>query len=86
MTTAKSARVIKTQLEKEINTQRITRSAALQGTDGSSSDVFVGKKGKDFEFSHVNPVKVEFVECSCKGESEDRPDVKAVLDWLERID
>lgn len=68
------------------NTQRVTRSAALQGTDGSSSDVFVGKKGKDFEFSHVHPVKVDFVECICKGESEENADIKAVIEWLEKID
>ncbi|XP_031572481.1 signal recognition particle receptor subunit beta-like [Actinia tenebrosa] len=86
MTTAKSSRVIKLQLEKEINTLRVTRSAALQGTDGSSKDSFIGRKGKDFEFAHVEPVKVEFVECSCKGDTEGKdPDINAVYDWINKV-
>jgi len=64
----------------------MTRSAALQGTDGSSADFFVGRKGKDFEFSHVHPVKVDFVECICKGEDEGKVDIKSVVEWLENID
>lgn len=69
------------------NTLRITRAAALQGQDGGSTTtaVSVGKKGKDFDFSHVHPVKVEFVECSAKGESDGEADLTAVGKWLEKI-
>lgn len=87
LTMAKSQSVIKSQLEKEINTLRITRAAALQGQDGGSTTtaVSVGKKGKDFDFSHVHPVKVEFVECSAKGQGDGEADVTAVEKWLEKI-
>lgn len=45
----------------------MTRSAALSSQDGSvGGSVYLGKKGKDFEFSQL-PVKVEFIECSARG-------------------
>ena len=69
------------------NTLRVTRAAALQGQDGGSTStaVYVGKKGKDFEFSHVLPVKVEFAECSAKGQADGEADLTAVEQWLEKI-
>ncbi|XP_023995431.1 signal recognition particle receptor subunit beta [Salvelinus sp. IW2-2015] len=67
ITMAKSAKLIQQQLEKEMNTLRVTRSAALGTQDGSAgSSVHLGKKGKDFEFSQL-PMKVEFLECSARG-------------------
>uniref|UniRef100_A0A087XZZ4 Signal recognition particle receptor subunit beta n=2 Tax=Poecilia formosa TaxID=48698 RepID=A0A087XZZ4_POEFO len=64
---AKSAKLIQQQLEKELNTLRVTRSAALSAQDGSvGGSVYLGKKGKDFEFSQL-PMKVEFLECSARG-------------------
>lgn len=49
------------------NTLRVTLSAALSSQDGAvGSSVHLGKKGKDFEFSHL-PLKVEFLECSARG-------------------
>ncbi|CAL8362038.1 unnamed protein product [Merluccius merluccius] len=67
ITMAKSAKLIQQQLEKEMNTLRMTRSAALSSQDGSvGGSVFLGKKGKDFEFSQL-PMKVEFLECSARG-------------------
>ncbi|XP_028320626.1 signal recognition particle receptor subunit beta [Gouania willdenowi] len=67
ITMAKSAKLIQQQLEKELNTLRVTRSAALSSQDGSvGGSLFLGKKGKDFEFSQL-PMKVEFVECSARG-------------------
>lgn len=45
----------------------MTRSAALSSQDGSvGGSVYLGKKGKDFEFSQL-PMKVEFLECSARG-------------------
>lgn len=45
----------------------MTRSAALSSQDGSvGGTVYLGKKGKDFEFSQLS-MKVEFVECSARG-------------------
>ncbi|XP_055750976.1 signal recognition particle receptor subunit beta-like [Salvelinus fontinalis] len=67
ITMAKSAKLIRQQLEKEMNTLRVTRSAALGAQDGSAgATVHLGKKGKDFEFSQL-PMKVEFLECSARG-------------------
>ncbi|KAG7470995.1 hypothetical protein MATL_G00119700 [Megalops atlanticus] len=68
ITMAKSAKLIQQQLERELNTLRVTRSAALSAQDGSAggSSVYLGKKGKDFEFSQL-PMRVEFVECSARG-------------------
>ncbi|XP_056296857.1 signal recognition particle receptor subunit beta [Pseudoliparis swirei] len=67
ITMAKSAKLIQQQLEKELNTLRVTLSAALSSQDGAvGSSVHLGKKGKDFEFSHL-PLKVEFLECSARG-------------------
>ncbi|XP_069004289.1 signal recognition particle receptor subunit beta [Embiotoca jacksoni] len=67
ITMAKSAKLIQQQLEKELNTLRVTRSAALSSQDGSAGgSLYLGKKGKDFEFSQL-PMKVEFLECSARG-------------------
>lgn len=68
--TAKSAKLIQQQLEKELTTLRLTRSAALTSQDGSvRSMLYLGKKGKDFEFSQLS-VRVEFLECSAHGSDE----------------
>ncbi|KAI1893867.1 hypothetical protein AGOR_G00128080 [Albula goreensis] len=67
-TMAKSAKLIQQQLEKELNTLRVTRSAALSSQDGSAGggSVYLGKKGKDFDFSQLS-MRVDFVECSARG-------------------
>ncbi|XP_066934308.1 signal recognition particle receptor subunit beta-like [Clytia hemisphaerica] len=86
--TAKSHNVIKSQLEKELNKLRQTRSAALLGIDdySSSRNAFIGKQGKDFEFSHVNPIKVEFCECNLKNtQVEGEVKVDGVRTWLEKL-
>ncbi|KAK6478513.1 signal recognition particle receptor subunit beta-like [Huso huso] len=88
ITMAKSAKVIQQQLEKELNTLRVTRTAALSTQDGSTAGgtVYLGKKGKDFEFSQL-PMKVEFVECSAKGyKAEDgEADIEQLEKCLARI-
>ncbi|KAM6960689.1 signal recognition particle receptor subunit beta-like [Aplochiton taeniatus] len=67
ITMAKSAKLVQQQLEKEMNTLRVTSSAALSSQDGSvGGSVYLGKKGKDFEFNQL-PMKVEFLECSARG-------------------
>lgn len=60
----------------------MTRSAALSSQDGSvGGSVYLGKKGKDFEFSQV-AVKVEFVECSARGSKGEDSD--ADIESLEK--
>lgn len=81
---SKSCSVIKNQLEKEINTLRFTRSAALQRTDelNSPKETLVGKQGKDFQFSHV-PSKIDFVECNLKEHN--LLNLLDVETWLQKV-
>uniref|UniRef100_A0A1A8GHG2 Signal recognition particle receptor subunit beta n=1 Tax=Nothobranchius korthausae TaxID=1143690 RepID=A0A1A8GHG2_9TELE len=88
ITMAKSAKLIQHQLEKELNTLRVTRSAALSAQDGSvGGSVYLGKKGKDFEFSQL-PMRVEFLECSArssgKGE-EGEADIESLEKSLAKL-
>lgn len=81
---AKGARVIERELAKEIGVLRETHANLLLGTDGSSatsdgSTVFLGKQGKDFEFSDLH-ANVEFCEASaskdCLNEDSGIPAIK----------
>ena len=65
------------------NNLRVTQSHQLQsvGTDGNSSNKFLGKRGASFEFSHLNPIKVDFIE-SAVSEDEQLTDVKS---WIENL-
>ncbi|XP_078480462.1 signal recognition particle receptor subunit beta, partial [Lampetra planeri] len=82
ITMAKSAKLIQQQLEKELNTLRVTRSAALSSQDGSvGGSLYLGKKGKDFEFSQTH-LKVEFLECSARGSKGEEGD--ADIELLEK--
>ncbi|XP_072048183.1 signal recognition particle receptor subunit beta-like [Amphiura filiformis] len=83
ITMAKSSKVIHQQLEKEMNTLRVTRAAALSSTDGSSSGVFLCKRNKDFEFAHLGKLKVDFADCSAKGSGgEGDPELNMVEEWI----
>ncbi|XP_074819359.1 ovotransferrin-like [Natator depressus] len=88
ITMAKSAKLIQQQLEKELNTLRVTRSAAPSTLDGltSSGTAQLGKKGKEFDFSQL-PMKVELVECSARGSKaeEGSADIDDLEKWLARI-
>ncbi|XP_050758571.1 ovotransferrin-like [Gymnogyps californianus] len=88
VTMAKSAKLIQQQLEKELNTLRVTRSAAPTSLDGSATGgpAQLGRKGKDFDFSQL-PMKVEFVECSARGSKgeEGDADFEGLEKWLAKI-
>lgn len=88
VTMAKSAKLIQQQLEKELNTLRVTRSAAPTSLDASATGgpAQLGKKGKDFDFSQL-PMKVEFVECSARGSKgeEGDADFEDLEKWLAKI-
>ncbi|KYO36086.1 signal recognition particle receptor subunit beta isoform X1 [Alligator mississippiensis] len=88
ITMAKSAKLIRLQLEKELNTLRVTRSAAPTSLDGSTSGgaAQLGKRGKEFDFSQL-PMKVEFVECSARGSKGDEgsADIEDLEKWLAKI-
>lgn len=69
------------------NTLRVTRLAALSSQDGSvGGAVYLGKKGRDFEFSQL-PMRVEFVECSARGSQgeEGEADIEALEKWLAKL-
>ncbi|NWH76750.1 SRPRB protein, partial [Piaya cayana] len=88
VTMAKSAKLIQQQLEKELNTLRVTRSAAPTSLDSSAGGgpAQLGKKGKDFDFSQL-PMKVEFAECSARGSKgeEGDADCEALEKWLAKV-
>lgn len=69
------------------NTLRMTRGAALQGTDNSANNnVYLGRHNKDFEFADLKSLQVEFVECSARGKSEEsNGDTECVLEWIARV-
>ena len=68
------------------NTLRVTKAAALQGTDNTSNNnSYLGKRSKDFEFSDLKPLSVEFVECSIHGNTEDEADFNAITTWLDKV-
>lgn len=84
---AKGSQVIKSLLEKEMNLVRVTKSSQLQSVDPSvsNSSTYLGKPGKDFEFSHLGS-KIEFAECSANTGDDDNPaDMKALQDWIAKL-
>lgn len=84
MPTAKTIKVIRSNLEREITTLRMTKSAGLQSTGGSnnSSSKPLGKLDRDFEFEHLAPLKVDFAEGSC---SKDEVEIGPIVSWLEKV-
>ncbi|KAM5163723.1 signal recognition particle receptor subunit beta [Mantella aurantiaca] len=85
---AKSAKLIQQQLEKELNTLRVTQSAAPSTLEssGSQSNTQLGRKGKEFDFSQL-PMKVEFLECSARDSKEEEGDANLsnVEGWLAKL-
>ncbi|XP_054838787.1 signal recognition particle receptor subunit beta [Eublepharis macularius] len=88
VTMAKSSKLIQQQLEKELNTLRVTRSAAPSTLDSSNSGSAsqLGKKGKEFDFSQL-PMKVDFMECSARGSKgeEGSGDIDDLEKWIAKI-
>jgi small GTP-binding protein len=83
---AKGSRLIQSALEKELNNVRRTRSAALQATDGAIAASFIGRRDRDFTFSDVRPIHVEFVECSAgQNDGGTGCQLKEVEDWLAKL-
>ncbi|XP_059805140.1 signal recognition particle receptor subunit beta [Hypanus sabinus] len=88
VTMAKSAKLIRQQLEKELNTLRTIRSGVPKSLDESGvvGSVPLGKKGKDYDFSQ-GPMKVEFAECSARGNkgSVGEANISTVEAWLVKV-
>lgn len=64
------------------NVLRETRSSQLQSVgEGSNNNRYLGRHGQDFEFSHLGPIKVEFVEAVARGSDKLGP----VTNWLKQV-
>ena len=65
----------------------MTRSAALQDiTTSGNNNTYLGKRNKEFAFTDLKPIKVEFAECSALGKDENsEPDIKQVEEWLSKV-
>lgn len=62
------------------NVVRTTRANRLQSVDSSAGEeVFLGKRGKDFAFSHLSQ-DIQVVECSAKNR-----DLENLTDWINKF-
>lgn len=57
--------------------------SVLDSTEGHSNNVFLGKVGKDFQFSDLRPITVDFVEFSAEEPQEEH--LMALKSWLAKI-
>lgn len=60
----------------------------MKGLDEQSMNkdsVSVGQKGKDFDFADLRGIQVEFVECSAKGNTDNRANLTDVETWLNKL-
>ncbi|KAG5329596.1 SRPRB protein, partial [Acromyrmex charruanus] len=84
-TMAKGCYVIKALLEKEMNLLRMTKTSQLEATDASSTNVFLGKQGKHFEFSHLDS-QIDFVESyASNDDSQMSANIEELKKWLIKI-
>jgi len=84
---AKGAAVIEREMTKEIGLLRETHARLLDGTnnEGVADHVFLGKEGKDFEFSDLK-AKVEFCETSgLAGASDDNSGMDRLQAWVAKL-
>lgn len=66
----------------------MTRSAALQQLESTAgnNNTYLGKRSKNFEFSDLKPLRVQFVECSAVDTSDkDQPGLMEVEKWLATL-
>ncbi|GFG37979.1 hypothetical protein Cfor_03860 [Coptotermes formosanus] len=86
-TMAKGCSVIKSLLEKEMNVLRTTKSSQLESTnETANNNTFLGKKEKEFEFAHLLPVKVDFVESTAVQRDPEEPaELDGLKKWLLQI-
>ncbi|XP_049859083.1 signal recognition particle receptor subunit beta-like [Schistocerca gregaria] len=86
-TMAKGSKVIQALLEKEMNLLRQTKSSQLESINSAETTThFLGKKGKDFEFAHLHPQRVEFAESSaCDKDTYKPAELNELKTWLQKI-
>lgn len=82
---SKSSKVIKSLLEKEMNSLRITQMGRLAETSGSEEKIFLGSQNRDFQFSDLKGLSVDFVECSALEPGDDNGSMTPIWNWLSKI-
>jgi len=81
--TAKGVKILRTLIEREMTTLRLTKSASLQTTGGNTtSSRTLGKMDRDFDFDHMAPIRVEFAEGTGKA---DNIELTPLVKWLENV-
>jgi len=82
--TSKATKVLRLQLEREMTTLRLTKSAGLKTIGGNSTapTKVLGKPDRDFEFDQLLPLKIEFAEGTANGEE---AELKSIFEWLEKV-
>ncbi|XP_066995730.1 signal recognition particle receptor subunit beta isoform X2 [Anabrus simplex] len=72
-------------LEKEMDLLRVTKTRQLQSTEETGNkNIFLGKKGADFKFSHINRINVSFGEAAALNQGISEPaELDCLKDWLE---
>ncbi|XP_015791177.1 signal recognition particle receptor subunit beta [Tetranychus urticae] len=82
---SKSSKVIRTLIEKEINTIRETRLAALESTDGDSENTrIVGSLDKEFAFNDLRNA-IDFVDCVALAKEESPCEIEEIVNWLNKL-
>lgn len=67
------------------NLVRVTKTRQLESVDPTSSEnVFLGKQGKDFEFSQLIQ-NIDFAECSAVSTEEKSAQLDQLTKWISRI-
>jgi len=73
---------VRAQLEKELTTLKLTKSASLNTTGGGSTRKQLGKPDRDFDFDQVAPIKVDFGKsCAKPGSAQ----LQELHEWLEMV-
>lgn len=65
---------------------KTTKTHQLTSIEGSSNNILLGHRNKDFDFSHCFPIDVEFSEASAFSEdSNAEADLHGIFKWLDYI-
>jgi len=69
------------------NNVRKSHSAALQATDGTvTTNVFLGRRDRDFTFDDLRPMNIDFVECFARTQkNEMEHQLGPVKEWLVKV-
>lgn len=82
---SKAAKVIRTLLEKEINSIRETRAAALESTDGDNErSRVIGSLDREFSFNDLKNT-IDFVDCIAESKEDSSCQIEDITCWLNKF-